>query len=163
MLAKTYSWVYVSVRRLDFLFMRWTKNLGLMGQLIMGTSTRNIVCYCKVLRLNAILHDAAGAVRPHSGIRPGYCYMVRRGPNSFLLGQVTGLLFCFFVKLFLPSIFNFINFWSSTFCIVLDIEVTDKNVFRELGLFIEGKFQEYSLRRPKYYKSTKQPFWCWRN
>ena len=39
------------------------------------------VCrYSKVFRLHAILHDAAGAVRSHTGERPGYCYMIGRGP-----------------------------------------------------------------------------------
>ena len=66
--------------------------------------------YSKVFRLHAMVHDAAGAVRSHSGKRPGYCYMIRRGPNSCLLGYVTGLLFCLYVKLFLPSIFNSVNF-----------------------------------------------------
>ena len=66
--------------------------------------------YSKVFRLHAILHDAAGAVRAHSGKGPGYCYMIGRGPNSCLLGHVTGLLFCFYVKLFLPSIFNSVDF-----------------------------------------------------
>ena len=47
--------------------------------------------YSKVFRLHAILHDAAGAVRAHSG----------KGP---------GLLFCLYVKLFLPSIFNSVHF-----------------------------------------------------
>ena len=66
--------------------------------------------YCKVFRLHAILHDAAGAVRAHSNKGHGYCYMIGRGPNSCLLGQVTGLLFCLYVKLFLPSIFNSVEF-----------------------------------------------------
>ena len=65
--------------------------------------------YSKVFRLHAILHDAAGAVRVHSGKGPGYCYMIGRGPNSCLVGYVTGLLFCLYVKIFLPSIFNLID------------------------------------------------------
>ena len=64
----------------------------------------------KVFRLHAILHDAARAVRSHIGKRPGYCYMIGRGPISSLLGQVTGLLFCLYVKIFLPSIFNSVDF-----------------------------------------------------
>ena len=32
--------------------------------------------YSKVFRLHAILHDAAGAVRSHSGKGPGYCNMI---------------------------------------------------------------------------------------
>ena len=66
--------------------------------------------YSKVFRLHAILHDAAGAVRAHTGRGPGYCYMIGRGPNSCLFGHVTGLLFCLYVKLFLPSIFNSVDF-----------------------------------------------------
>ena len=64
----------------------------------------------KVFRLNAILHDAAGAVRAHSGKGPSYCYMIGRGPNFCLLGHVTELLLCLYVKLFLPSIFNSVDF-----------------------------------------------------
>ena len=64
----------------------------------------------KVFRLHAILHVAAGAVRAHSGKRSGYCYMTGRGPESFLLGHVTGVLFCLYLKLFLPCIFNSVEF-----------------------------------------------------
>ena len=66
--------------------------------------------YSKVLRLQAILHDAAGAVRSHTGKGPGYFYMIGRGPCFCLLGHVTGLLFCFYVNLFLPSIFISVDF-----------------------------------------------------
>ena len=66
--------------------------------------------YSKVIRLHAVLHDAAGAVRSHSGEGPGYYCMIGRGPKSSLLGHVTGLLFCLYVKLFLPSIFNSVDF-----------------------------------------------------
>ena len=58
----------------------------------------SIFRYSKVFTLHAILHDAAGAVRSHSGKGPGYCYMIGRVPNSCLLGHVTGLLFCLYVK-----------------------------------------------------------------
>ena len=64
----------------------------------------------KVFRLHTILHDAAGAVRTHSGKGLGYCYMNGQGPNSCLLGHVTGLLFCLYVKIFQPSIFNSVDF-----------------------------------------------------
>ena len=66
--------------------------------------------YSKVFRLHAIIHDAAGAVRAHSGEGPGYCYIIGRGPNSCLLGHVIGLLFCLYIKLCLPSIFNSVDF-----------------------------------------------------
>ena len=75
---------------------------GLIGY---GTSCMDSVFrYSKVFRLHAILHDAAGAVRAHRGKGHGYCYMIGRGPNSCLLGHVTGLLFCLYVTL---STFHF--------------------------------------------------------
>ena len=45
-----------------------------------------------------MLHDAAGAVRLQTGKRPGYCYMIGRGTNCCVLGHVTGLLICLYVK-----------------------------------------------------------------
>ena len=66
--------------------------------------------YSEVFRLHAILYDAASAIRLYSGKGPGYCYRNGRGLNSSLLGHVTGLLFCFYVKLFLPSISNSVDF-----------------------------------------------------
>ena len=35
----------------------------------------------KVFRLHAKLHDAAGAVRAHSGKGLGYCYTIEGGPK----------------------------------------------------------------------------------
>ena len=64
----------------------------------------------KKIRLHAIVNDAAGAVRAQNGKGPGYCYMIGRGQNSCLPGHVTGLLFCLYVKLFLPAIFNSVDF-----------------------------------------------------
>ena len=69
-----------------------------------------LVRHFKIFRLHAILHDAAGAVRAHSRKGPVYCYRFGRGPNSCLLGHVTGLLFCLYAKIFLPSVFNSIDF-----------------------------------------------------
>ena len=69
-----------------------------------------------------------------------YCYMVERETIACLLGQVTRLLFCLYVKLFLPSNFNSIDCLSSVSCIVLDIELADLNVKKTLGVFIDGYF-----------------------
>ena len=68
-----------------------------------------VVCYSKVFGLHAILHGAAGAVGVQTGKRPGYCYMIGRGPNLCLLDHITGLVFCLQVNLFLTSNFNSIN------------------------------------------------------
>ena len=76
------------------------KFVGLIGHGI--SYLDSVFRYSKVFRLQAKLHDAAGAVRSHSGKRPAYCYMIGRGPNSCLLGHVTELLFCLYVKFFYP-------------------------------------------------------------
>ena len=114
---------------------------GLIGY---GNSCLDSVFRCsKVFRLHAILHDAARAVRTHNAKGPGYCYMVGRAPNSCLLGHVTGLLFCLYVKLFLPSIFNSVDFRSSMSLIVLDIELTEKNIIKELGLSLMILYKDF--------------------
>ena len=48
-------------------------------------------------------------------------------------------------------------------CILLDMGLTDKNVIKDLGVFIDGKVQGHSFRPPQKYKPTKQAFWCTRN
>ena len=89
--------------------------------------------------------------------------MVGRWPNSCSLGHVTRLIVCLQVKLFLPSIFNSVNYWSSMSCIVLDAELADKNRIKELRGFIDGNVLGYLFRPPKKYKPTKQAVWCTRN
>ena len=85
--------------------------------------------------------------------------MIGRRPNSCLLGHVTGLLFCLYVKNFLPSIFKSVDFRSSMSCIVLDIDLTEKNLNKELGLFIDGSVQGFSFCPPKTFKTNKQTTW----
>ena len=113
----------------------------------------------KVFRLHAILYDAAEAVRAHSGRGPDYCHVIGQGQNSYFLGHVTGLLFCLYVKLFLPSNSKSVDLWSSMSCIVLGIELTDKNVINELEISIDVKVLGYSFCPPKN-EPTKQAFWC---
>ena len=44
-------------------------------------------------------------------------------------------------------------------CIVLDKELTDKNVIKELGLFIDGPVRGFSFCPPKTFKTNKQTSW----
>ena len=43
--------------------------------------------------------------------------------------------------------------------IVLDIERTDKNLIKELGLYIDGSLQGFSFCPPKTLKPNKQTTW----
>ena len=130
------------------------------GTIVYGDSYLDSVFrYSKVFRLHAILRDAAGAVRAHNGKGPGYCYMIGRGPNPCLLGHVTGLLICLYIKNFLPCIFNLIDFLISMSLIVLVIQPTEKNVIKELGPFIECSVQGFLFCPPKTFKPNKQTQW----
>ena len=43
--------------------------------------------------------------------------------------------------------------------IVLDIELTEKNIIKELGLHIDGSLQGFSFCLPKTFKPNKQTTW----
>ena len=43
--------------------------------------------------------------------------------------------------------------------IVLDVELTEKNIIKELGLFIDGSVQGFSFCPPKTFKPNKQTSW----
>ena len=45
------------------------------------------------------------------------------------------------------------------FLIVLFIELTEKNIIEELGLFIDGSLQGFSFCPPKTFKPNKQMTW----
>ena len=72
---------------------------------------------------------------------------------------MTGLVFCLYVKIFLPSIFNSVDFSNSMSCIVLDIELTEKNIIKKLGHYIDGSVQGFSFCPPKSFKPNKQTTW----
>ena len=44
-------------------------------------------------------------------------------------------------------------------CIVLDIELTEKNIIKELGLFIDGSVQGFSFCPPKTFTPNNQRKW----
>ena len=64
-----------------------------------------------------------------------------------------------YLKIFLPSIFNSVDFWNGMSLIVLDIELTQKKLNKELGLFIEGSVKGFSFCPPKTFKPNKQTTW----
>ena len=115
--------------------------------------------YFKLFWLYALLYDAAGAMWAHSGKGLVYCYKIGRSRNSCSLSHLTGLtwpLSYLYVKHFLPSILDSVDFWSSKSGIVLCFEFADKNVINEL-VFFDGIVQGYSFCPPKkYYRQGNQ-------
>ena len=43
--------------------------------------------------------------------------------------------------------------------IVLDIDLTEKDIIKELGLYIDGSLQGFSFCPPKTYEPNKQTTW----
>ena len=63
----------------------------------------------KILRLHAILHDAAGFVYEFSEKGPGYSYVLPCPVTNEYLGHVTGLAFCLYVKTFKGRLFSMLE------------------------------------------------------
>ena len=118
------SFVYNSVRKNPFLSacFCWENRLFLQemdqkikigGTIDYGDSYLEFLFrHFKVFRLHVKLRDAAGTVRAHIGKSHDYCYMIARGPNSCLLGHVSGILFCLYVKLFLHYLLSCVESWK---------------------------------------------------
>ena len=74
------------------------------GTIGIGNSKLDILFrWSKIFRLHAIMHDAAGYMRRQHNVGPGYCYVFSGCPiNSCLLGHLSGILYCSFLKFFSP-------------------------------------------------------------
>ena len=75
------------------------------------------------------------------------------------LSHVTGLPL-FHIKHLPLSIFSSFKVFGSVPCIVLGIELADKNVFKKLQVFSEGNVRGDSFRPHEKYKHTRETFWC---
>ena len=80
---------------------------GLIG--IDNSSMDRFLKDSKILRLHAILHDAAGYIQEHYEQGPGYAYMLPCDINSPFAGHITGIAFCWYTKLFKPITFHLLE------------------------------------------------------
>lgn len=60
----------------------------------------------KVFRLHAVLHDGCGYMKSHQSVGPGYTYAMSCGINNCLLGHMSGLSYCIYLKLFNRRIYH---------------------------------------------------------
>jgi hypothetical protein len=60
----------------------------------------------KLLRLHAVLHDGCGYMKTHRSSGPGYCYAIYSVVNSCLLGHISGLSYCLYLKWFNRKIYG---------------------------------------------------------
>ena len=107
----------------------------------------------KKFRLFVIPQDVAGAVQSQSGKGPGYSYNIGRGSN-WLLGHVTGLLVCLYVKLSAFR-FPFVDFWNIMSWITLFIELAYKKGIRAVGSSGNESVQVHSFRSPEEVQTHK--------
>ena len=70
---------------------------GLIG--IDNSSLDKYLKNSKILELHAILHDAAGFIRKFYQQGPTYCFMLPWNCNKSLLGHLSGIAFCLFIKM----------------------------------------------------------------
>ena len=110
----------------------------------------------KVFQLHAILDDSAWAVKATTNHEPGYCYMIPEIPSSCLLGQITGLFFCIYIKMCHPRIFQTLDSWSFRIIpeekmplVVLDFECLEGKNVKEFGIVQDGIILGYSIIAPK--------------
>ena len=98
------AWLYWNARLSSREMDQKLENCGTIGY---GDSHLEFMfCQINVLRIYAILHDAAGALRTQNYKSQGYCYMIGGGPKSCVLVHVTRLLRCLYIELSLPAIFK---------------------------------------------------------
>ena len=62
-----------------------------------------------MIRMHAILHDAAGFVREVYNTGPTYCYVLPRKCNSSLIGHLSGITFCLYIKLKKPKLYHLLE------------------------------------------------------
>ena len=139
--------------------MRWTKNLNLLDSLVRETLlwTRYFVTrkYLDSMQFYTMLLEQCGNI-----VAKDLATAIRLDEDQIHVCSVTFLDYsCLYVKLFLPFIFNSVEFWGSMFLIVLDIELTERNIIKKLGLFIDGSLQGFSFCPPKTSKPNKQTTW----
>ncbi len=71
-----------------------------------NSNLEKIFRYSKIFRLHAILHDASGFIKREFNKGPGYCYAFKCPINCCLLGHVTGIAFCLYLKFFKSTLYN---------------------------------------------------------
>ena len=90
----------------------------------------------------------------------GYCYMIGRGRNCCLLGQVTGLLLCLYVKNLSTLHFQFKRVLNQYVFVCIRFRANwKKNIIEELGHFFDGSERGFSFCPPKTFKPYKQTTW----
>ena len=80
---------------------------GLIG--IENSSLDKYLSDSKILRMHAVLQDAAGFVQEVYNTGPTYCYVLPWNCNSSLIARLSGLTFCLYIKLRKPKLYHLLE------------------------------------------------------
>ena len=146
--AKTFFYLNAAIERVESLNRDGWEKTPLGGVFCYAdVCMDSVIYYSKIFLLHAVIYDPVGAAWSHTGGAHGHCYIFEQNPDSSLLGQVTGLLFPPYAKLFLPSIFKSVNF--EALYLVLSWYVKTLTVFQEVKFFSNVIVRGCSLHPPK--------------
>ena len=80
---------------------------GLIG--IENSSLDKYLSDSKILRMHAVLHDAAGFFLEVYNTGPTYCYVLPWKCNHSLIGRFSGITFCSYIKLRKPKLYHLLE------------------------------------------------------
>ena len=156
--AKTYFYLHFLVGILDVLYVGWAKKINLVEPLVLLTRTWSchivISKYSDHMQYHMILLEQCGYLV--ATVQATVAWFDEDQNHVCLVTWQD--YFFLYPKLFLPSVLNSLNFWSSMSCIKLEYGLADNNITKELGVLFDNNVQGYPYRPPKKYKPTKYEF-----
>ena len=119
----------------------------------------------KILRLHAILHEAAGFVYEFSEKGPGYSYVLPFPVTNQYLGHVTDHEFCLYVKTLKGRLFSMLEllksragvfdvegFWNKSGFIVKELAVATENFIDIISILPPNSYRTLSSSDQKPYQ-----------
>ena len=117
--------------------------------------------------MHAILHDAGGFIYEIYNQGPGYSFMLPWKSSNCFSGNLPGIFFCLYIKIFSSVYFSLIGMLSSKM-VVLDVEGfrhrIENFILKEFGICTEDYLDCVSCLPPTSYSELttqqKQSFSC---
>ena len=90
---------------------------GLIGN--RNSNLDTVFRFSVVVSLHTILHDTL-MLFMYRRFGPNYCHLLGWRPSYILLGLITGLLYCFYLKIHVHSVFNLFDCWLQSMSVRLE-------------------------------------------
>ena len=143
---------------INVLYVRQTKNLNLVGFLVMGTCTWSFFLtpkYLGCMQYCMMLQERRGHILVKTLATGKW---LNDNPLHVYMLLWLDYFFAPCLKFFLPSILNSVDFWSSLSGIAKRIELPITNILKELEVFIVGVVRGHSFRPTKSTIPQKKKF-----